>query len=393
MLRPGDEVVVLPSGATPRIAAIDTFDGPVAEAFPPMSVALRLEDDIDVSPRRHDRAGRTTTPTVSRELEAMVCWMTERAAARGRPLRRSSTRRARARGGRRAAHRIDVDTLHRDENAPARSSSTRSAACSCAPARRSRSTPTGATARPAASSSSTRRRTRRVAAGMILDPDEPVRRRDGATAIAARSSNVALAAERAHARGALGGARPRRRDGLVHRPAGVGQVDRRGARSSSVLVDAGTPAYLLDGDNLRHGLNGDLGFSRDRPRRERPPHRPGRAPARRRRRGRDRARSSAPTPPDRQAARARIHEAAGLRLRRGLRRHAARGVRAPRPEGPVREGARRRDHRASPASTTPTRRPESPDIVLLPDDPDPVGALLVALEDLGVQTAKADPEG
>ena len=41
----------------------------------------------------------------------------------------------------------------------------------------------------------------------------------------------------------------------------------------------------------------------------------------------------------------------------------------------------------------PYERPESPDIVLLPDDPDPVGALLVALEDLGVQTAKADPEG
>src|SRR5437764_5587889 len=49
ILKPGDEVVVLPSGLTTTIAAIDTFDGPVEEAFPPMSVTLRLTDDIDIS--------------------------------------------------------------------------------------------------------------------------------------------------------------------------------------------------------------------------------------------------------------------------------------------------------------------------------------------------------
>ena len=62
VLRPGDDVVVLPSGARTRIAAIDAFDGPLDEAFPPMSVTLRLEDDLDVS-RGDMIAARTTAPT------------------------------------------------------------------------------------------------------------------------------------------------------------------------------------------------------------------------------------------------------------------------------------------------------------------------------------------
>ena len=49
VLRKGDEVVVLPSGRTSRIAGIDTYDGEIDEAYPPLSVTLRLEDDIDVS--------------------------------------------------------------------------------------------------------------------------------------------------------------------------------------------------------------------------------------------------------------------------------------------------------------------------------------------------------
>src|SRR6202161_3120338 len=47
IIRQGDEVVVLPSGQHTTIAGIDTFEGPIEEAFTPMSVALRLSDDID----------------------------------------------------------------------------------------------------------------------------------------------------------------------------------------------------------------------------------------------------------------------------------------------------------------------------------------------------------
>jgi sulfate adenylyltransferase large subunit len=78
----GDEVVVLPSGTRTRVAAIDTFDGPLDEAFAPMSVTLRLADDLDVT--RGDIVCHTTdAPTLAREFEADVAWMAERPLALG----------------------------------------------------------------------------------------------------------------------------------------------------------------------------------------------------------------------------------------------------------------------------------------------------------------------
>ncbi len=74
---PGDEVMVLPSGRRTRIEAIDTFDGSVAEAVPPMSVTIRLTDDVDVS-RGNLIASVAYPPKVAQEVEAWVCWMSER---------------------------------------------------------------------------------------------------------------------------------------------------------------------------------------------------------------------------------------------------------------------------------------------------------------------------
>jgi bifunctional enzyme CysN/CysC len=118
VLKPGDEVMVLPSGMTSKIAAIDTADGPVDEAFPPMSVTVRLTDEIDIS--RGDMICRpNNAPTVAQDVEAMICWMDETA-----PLRvgakyaiKHTTRTARTvvRG---LQYRLDVNTLHRDETAP-----------------------------------------------------------------------------------------------------------------------------------------------------------------------------------------------------------------------------------------------------------------------------------
>ncbi|HEY3960365.1 MAG TPA: GTP-binding protein [Solirubrobacteraceae bacterium] len=76
-LRKGEEVTVLPSGVTTRIAAIDTYDGELEEAMAPMSLTLRLEDDLDVS-RGELICRAEEAPTVARELEADVCWMAER---------------------------------------------------------------------------------------------------------------------------------------------------------------------------------------------------------------------------------------------------------------------------------------------------------------------------
>ncbi|MEV6816120.1 sulfate adenylyltransferase subunit CysN [Micromonospora sp. NPDC051296] len=117
VLKPGDEVMVLPSGFTSRIAAVETADGPVAEAFPPMSVTVRLEDEIDIS--RGDLICRpNNAPAVAQDIEAMVCWMDET-----RPLQvggkyaiKHTTRAARA-IVRDLHYRLDINTLHRDESA------------------------------------------------------------------------------------------------------------------------------------------------------------------------------------------------------------------------------------------------------------------------------------
>ncbi|WP_435586648.1 sulfate adenylyltransferase subunit 1 [Micromonospora aurantiaca (nom. illeg.)] len=117
VLKPGDEVMVLPSGFTSRIAAVETADGPVDEAFPPMSVTVRLTDELDIS--RGDMICRpNNAPMAVQDIEAMVCWMDET-----RPLQvggkyaiKHTTRSARAivRG---LHYRLDINSLHRDETA------------------------------------------------------------------------------------------------------------------------------------------------------------------------------------------------------------------------------------------------------------------------------------
>jgi bifunctional enzyme CysN/CysC len=113
----GDDVVALPSGFTSRIAAIDTPDGPVTEAVPPMSVTLRLSDDIDIS--RGDMLCRPhNRPNVEQDVEAMVCWMTSNTTLRpGIKLAiKHTTRwgRALVKG---LQYRLDVNSLHRVEGA------------------------------------------------------------------------------------------------------------------------------------------------------------------------------------------------------------------------------------------------------------------------------------
>ena len=116
VLKPGDDVLVLPSGLTSRIAAIDIAGRQVDEAYSPMSVTLRLEDDLDIS--RGDMICRPhNMPMVAQDLEAMVCWMTDRPLAPGtRLMMKHTTRTARALV-RELHYRLDVNTLHRDESA------------------------------------------------------------------------------------------------------------------------------------------------------------------------------------------------------------------------------------------------------------------------------------
>jgi bifunctional enzyme CysN/CysC len=116
VLKPGDDVLVLPSGLPSRIASIDTADGPVDEAFPPMSVTVRLEDEIDIS--RGDMICRPfNAPKVTQDLDATVCWMADQPLVAGRKLAIKHTTRTARVLVKELKYRLDVNTLHRDESA------------------------------------------------------------------------------------------------------------------------------------------------------------------------------------------------------------------------------------------------------------------------------------
>jgi bifunctional enzyme CysN/CysC len=117
VLKPGDDVMVLPSGLATKIAAIETAHGAVGEAFAPMSVTVRLADDLDVS--RGDMICRVNNaPVATQDLEATVCWMSDRPTLRrGSKLAIKHTTRSARAVVRELRYRLDVNTLHRDEGA------------------------------------------------------------------------------------------------------------------------------------------------------------------------------------------------------------------------------------------------------------------------------------
>jgi bifunctional enzyme CysN/CysC len=117
ILKPGDEVMHLPSGLTTAIRQIDTAAGPVSQAFPPMSVTLLLEDDLDIS--RGDMICRPGNhPHVAQDVQAMVSWMTDapKLTERSRLIVKHTTRTVKA-VVREINYRLDVNSLHRDESA------------------------------------------------------------------------------------------------------------------------------------------------------------------------------------------------------------------------------------------------------------------------------------
>jgi bifunctional enzyme CysN/CysC len=244
VMRPGDEVVVLPVGKTTRITSIEGPNGPVEEAFPPMAVSVSLADEIDIS--RGDLIARTNNqPRVAQEFDATVAWMADAAALEpGRDyVIKHTTRTTRARITA-LDYRLDVNTLHRDKTATAlklnelgRISLRTQVPLLLDEYTRNASTGSFILIDPDTNGT--------VAAGMVL--------RD-VSAQAASPNTV-------------------RHSSLVtveHRPRGrtVWLTGLSGAGKSSVamlverkLLENNVPAYVLDGDNLRQGLNADLGFS------------------------------------------------------------------------------------------------------------------------------------
>ncbi|WP_110182323.1 sulfate adenylyltransferase subunit 1 [Nocardioides solisilvae] len=115
VLKPGDEVIVLPSGMTSTIEGIDLFDQEISEAFPPMSVTVRLADDVDVS--RGDMIARVNNaPKPSQDIDAMICWMTNEPLRPRQKLAIKHTTRTGRAMVKDIQYRLDVNSLHRDQD-------------------------------------------------------------------------------------------------------------------------------------------------------------------------------------------------------------------------------------------------------------------------------------
>ena len=247
IMRPGDEVVVLPSGKTSLITAIDGPEGPVVEAFPPMAVSISLADDIDIS--RGDLLARPQNqPAATTEFDAMVCWMADEAALEpGRDyVIKHTTRTTRVRVTA-LDYRLDVNTLHRDKSATALKLNElgRVSLRTQVPLLLDEYTRNAATGSFILIDPDTNVT---VAAGMVRDTT-PVATRT-ATPNTVRHQSLVTAGER------------------LTRGRTVWFTGLSGSGKSSVavlaeqsLLEHGCPAYILDGDNLRHGLNADLGFT------------------------------------------------------------------------------------------------------------------------------------
>ena len=255
--RKGDEIVALPSGARSHIAAIDTFDGEVEEAYPPMSVAIRLADDIDIS--RGDMLARVNNRTdVGRDIDAIVCWMNDAPATPGkRYVIKHTTRSTRAVLSE-VVHRINVDSLHHESgidslalNEIGRARFRTAEPLLYDPYRRNRATGSFIIIDEGTNET--------VGAGMIIR-----REHEGGHGIpvpgATTSENVVRQPSKLD--------RDQRWEALGTRGATVWLTGLPSSGKStvadsveSVLLEQGVSAYRLDGDNLRHGINGNLGFS------------------------------------------------------------------------------------------------------------------------------------
>lgn len=114
VFKPGDKVVALPSGFSSTIKSIDTFDGPIEEAFTPMSVTITLEDEIDIS--RGDMIVRENNqPIVSQDVDVMICWLNERPIQlNGKYALKHTSNDARC-VIKDIKYKVDINTLHRLE--------------------------------------------------------------------------------------------------------------------------------------------------------------------------------------------------------------------------------------------------------------------------------------
>ncbi len=256
-IQPGEEVVVFPSGHGSRVKSIDTADGSHAEAAAGESVVLTLEDEVDVS-RGDMLVRRKNLPVVANRFDATLCWMSEK------PLEQSTayvlmhtTRRVQAYVSE-LTYRIDVDTLHREDaetlrlNDIARVEITTSQPLFFDAYEKNRETGGFILVDPHSHAT--------VAAGMIRTERREAPQ-PGAPAPSARAVSPGVVWEEWNI--------PRaEREARNGHPAGVLWLTGLSGAGKSTIAKAlerelfalGCRTMLLDGDQVRHGLCGDLGF-------------------------------------------------------------------------------------------------------------------------------------
>jgi bifunctional enzyme CysN/CysC len=247
----GDDVVVLPAGARSTITELDTLDGEAHTAVPPMSVTFGLADQLDVG-RGDVLVSPGEEPVSARELDCTVCWMSEEPLHPGRRYALKHTTRTVRATVQEITERTDPETLERQLE-------------------------------PTVLALNDIGRVRlRTSAPVVADP-YTVNRATGAFILIDEDGNDTVAAGVIRTARAIEPGRENRRDITWH-PSAFDRdgrwlaIDQRGATvlltglpasgKSTIavelerrLVDSGQSAYLLDGDNIRHGLSEDLGFS------------------------------------------------------------------------------------------------------------------------------------
>ncbi|HEY5653360.1 MAG TPA: sulfate adenylyltransferase subunit CysN [Pontiella sp.] len=261
VVRVGDEVASLPSRQQSKIKAIYGPDGELQEAFAPQAITVTLEDEIDVS-RGNMLVPVKNVPHIGNEFEAMVVWMHEGAAQAGKSYQIKHTSSMVPGVLSDIRYKVDVNTMKRDKNAEedgnaisalelneiARCHITLHRPIAFDPYERNRTT--GAFIIVDRLTNVT------IGAGMIVDRivSKPGHKKAPVSQNIVKSESLVSADDRQKLLGQKG--------------ATIWLTGLSGSGKSTVakqleknLIDQGHICYVLDGDNVRHGLNRDLGFS------------------------------------------------------------------------------------------------------------------------------------
>ncbi len=258
IVRKGDEVISIPSGRKSRVARIVTFDGDLDEAFAPQSVTLTLTDEIDCG-RGDMLVHPANLPRVDRSFEAMVVWMTDQPLAPGKQyLIKHATKVAQG-TCEVMRYRVDVNSLHRQEapelkmNEVGRCKITLTSPVAFDPYRKNRNT--GAFIFIDRLTNAT------VGAGMIIDRESTL------SGFGADLWDV-VEAENRKPQSVHPVELAERTTRAGHNSATILLTGLTGAGKSTTayalerrLFDADKNVYVLDGENMRHGISKGLGFS------------------------------------------------------------------------------------------------------------------------------------